>query len=361
MHYKVRRRYGQAGWQLRVYKGPGLETSVPKEAWPAGLKSTMTLAEARTYVKSLNASVRISAEEARRLGAESRKRRRRAIVHAFLPENIVLQFERIYLGTNAPEKRYNIWEAARRLIHDVGLHPSDWLMAPDAIYAWFAAEGYSYDFSKRVIRALNKYGHLYCRLTSQAFAPIDRPTSEQKVAIDENQEDDLSSEPLAREALSQVLKNLSPECGLWVQYAFWFGLRPHEVDQLVAPYPRTPKLKMPTWSIEGDVLVVYQPKLRASYEEDRFKRIPAETPEQGELLTLLATHPLLKRPTVRQARKAFPEGVTLYGCRHGFAMMLDAKPVDRRIISEWLGHKSLGTTEKYYLRLGRNVKRAKVA
>lgn len=353
MHYKVKKRIGQEGWALLAWEH-GKERYVPKASWPAGLSSTMPLESARTYVKTLNASKRLAPEEARRLKASERHIERLKIQNTLLPTDCVLQFERnnllfLPIGDVTRQKRENIWKNVQLLIAELSIHPSDWCLSPDPIYYYMANKKWSWDYCKRIVSVLNKYGHIYCRVYDKAFSPIELSDQKKKVQIEVAFGEGEESEPLSVFFLS-TLKLENQNKWNWLFITFWFGLRPHETDLL-----KIAKSKdgMDTWWTEDKetTLVLYQPKLTKVKPKKRYKRIPIRFSEQQYALELIQIG-AFTRPTQREVRKWLPEGVSLYGCRHGFACLMDKIGIDIYAISRWLGHQSVTTTERYYVRLG---------
>jgi hypothetical protein len=234
------------------------------------------------------------------------------------------------------------------MIAETKIEPADWILSPDAVYSYFIEHPCSADYLKRVLKLANRYGHLYCRKRGLPFSELKPPLGEQRVAIQEAFEllpfADKKSLPLELGHLYSLRHTLRADHHNWLTIAFWFGLRPEEVDLLHHPVGKD---GWRNWWIEpGAVLVMWQPKLRRTRKHERYKRIDAFLPEQQAALKLILEQNF-KRPA-RSAVRRFPEGVTLYGARHGFTRYMDLLGQPMEKISKWLGHRSVATTERYY-------------
>lgn len=353
MTYKVKKRSGQKGWSLRLYE-KGIERYVEQKHWPEGVRVDWTLEEARAYIRTLNSSNKLSGEEVRRLRALERHTTRMKIIHDLLPQDVVLQFERnniLFLNEEDPtrKKREYVWYDAQTLIANLGIHPSDWYVSPDSIYQYMTNKKWSWDYCKRVASAMSKYGMIYCRKYNKPFFPLQLNDQKKRVQIEIAFGDGEESEPFEISQLAELQKHLKVESFNWLWIAFWFGLRPYEVDMLHSISSQG----MSSWWIEDDgtTIVVYQPKLTKVKPKKRYKRIPLLYSEQFNALEIIHAG-RFKRPTRSEQRRYFPNGVSLYGCRHGFACLMDKFNTNVQIISRWLGHQSITTTERYYLRLG---------
>jgi integrase len=348
MGLKIEKRHKQAGWRLR-----DSGKYVPQAAWPYGLRPHMTIEEARAFIHSMNAAKAVARDEERRRGAISRFKARLRVESAFLPPDVVARFESRYLAgeraARSQSKLESCWQATQKLIRDVGIDPLDWADVPDRLWPPLIRKGYSTDWVGRIVRLLNRYGRTYAKLRGGTFEEVELPNGEAltklRTAFFARLPRGKKSRPLSKEDVTKLRAKLTPEQYGWLWVCFWFGLRPEECDQIV------PETKGKLWWIEDKTLVIYQPKLRAVMPADRLKRIPALLPEQEEALRLCESAKLY-RPARRAVVRAFPEGTTLYGARHGFVLLQDTKNVDLRIISQWLGHRELSTTQKYYQQLG---------
>ncbi len=347
MRFKVKKKPGTPGWSLRVYISQKEQARyVPQESWPPGLSSTMSIDQAREVIKSLNAVEDVRQAEISKANIHTRLRFAAAKECAWLPEDVVSHFERIYIETKRQTpgfpKLASIWLLVQKLILEVNLDPQDWALEPLPIWSWWKKNPSSQDYIARVTRLMNKYGHLYCRKYGKPFSPIERLPHSVWVEM-EDSVTSRKSDKLTEDALADLKSKLPPSEYSWVAVAWGFGLRPEECDLISAPQSAT----RPSWWLEGETLVIDQPKLKKVPKRERYKRIPAFTEFQKECLELIRAGNL-KRPSVRMTRRLFPEGVTLYGCRHGFTQHMEILGQPFESISKWLGHRSRATTEKYY-------------
>lgn len=341
MGLKVKKQRGKS-WSLRTMD----DRYIPQNQWPAGLQPDLPIEQAREIVQSLNNSQRITEEEAKRRAALSRVTLHETKGSAWLPEDIVAHFERLFLqpriNTKGFAKLKSTWKLVQKLILELNLDPSDWALEPFPIYEWFRRNPHSLDYSKRILRMLNAYGYVYCRKRGTSFLPVSAIPEQVRADMEDAFGNRKRSGYLLPEHLKDLRKKLAPKEFAWVLVAFAFGLRPEETDQLRQP-------DSSTWAIEkeGKVLAVYQPKLRRVTRDRRWKRIPVVTHLQKQAIQLLRD-PHLARPGRRRVERAFPEGVSLYGCRHGFCRHMEELGYSMDKISKWLGHRSIKTTEKYY-------------
>lgn len=333
-HFKVKKR--PAGWAVYKYEN-GSERYVPKGAWPAGVQADMSLEQARSVVKSLTASAHIVAQEARRTRIIARVRGEAERKCAWLPEDVVAHFERIHLAPKASRPGYqklvSMWKLTRKLIVEVNMSPEDWPDEPLPLYDWFVSNPRGTDYVRRVFRLLNKYGRMFCRKRGLAFEPAALPPDETMREVEAKFTGEKKSLPLLPEHLKGLKQTLTEEEFRWINLTFHFGLRPEETCLAKA---------------EKDSLVVDQPKLRKIKPAQRLKHIPALTAGQKEALRELKKGLPMKRPSRKRVEGQFPEGITLYGCRHGFTHQMQKLGYSLEQISAWLGHRSLATTQRYY-------------
>jgi integrase len=151
------------------------------------------------------------------------------------------------------------------------------------------------------------------------------------------------SGPISPVALELKKGIIRTELYNWIYLSVWFGLRPKEVDNLHEEnFWRVEKL----WNGRR-VLWVYQTKVIALPEEDRWKPIPILYAQQEEGLNILNTNNF-KRPWAKTVRFHFGKDVTLYGGRKGFTDLMLAKGHTIENISIWMGHSTINRTWKSY-------------
>ena len=141
----------------------------------------------------------------------------------------------------------------------------------------------------------------------------------------------------------------------WIYLTVWFGLRPKEVDSLHQDE---------NWKIEElyngrKVLWIFQTKVIALPEEDRWKPIPILYKEQEEGLEIIKTKQH-KRPLIKTMRLHFGKNVHLYGGRKAFTDLMLSKGNTLENISILMGHSTINRTwqsyknrRKYHIQYGR--------
>ena len=347
MSFRVKKRTGQAGWSLYAHIGGGKYRYVPQEAYPYGLKQEMDLIAAREFIASINSRERIKQEEVRRVASLHRKRKAEEVACAWLPEDVVSYFEGIHIISRKESKSYGkivgMWERVKKIIMTVNFDPRVWSRTSHIFHNYWKKDPHSADYIRRVMRLLNAYGFCYGELRNIPFTPVKMPTEEIIVEVEELWNSSRKSEPLLLSHLPKLRDKLPIAQYNWVKIAFAFGLRPEECDLLYSPQSE----ERLSWWIEGEVLVIDQPKLRRVRKPERYKRIPAWTDLQKECLEVIKSG-VVRRPSRKRVELYFPEGVTLYGCRHGFTRLMEELGQPMEKVSKWLGHRSITTTEKYY-------------
>lgn len=340
MGYKIKK-VGADKWAVYLHKGNNEWSYVPKDAWPKGLKPSWPIEQARSFTKSLTAKD----QEYKRTRIAKAQRRSLRIASAYLPPDVVDLFYSIAIEPNLDKygKTAALWVAVQKHIIALKVTPEYWALNPNLIYNEITREPKSIDWAGRILRMMNKWGYTYCVSRKLAWQPIEKLPERYLAKLhDEVEKANLgqSSRPITEDELKALRSKLKEEHWAWVNIAFWFGLRPEEVDQLKEPNER--------WSIEGDTLRVWQPKLRKVKSSRRWKSIPAQLEVQKAWLECLKRGLKLSRPSRSVVVRAYPQGVTNYGFRHGFTSYMERMGVDLDVVSRWLGHTSRATTERYY-------------
>lgn len=344
MHFKLKKFKDR--WSLYFYD-QGKLSYVREKNWPIGLAKSLSFEQAGGVVKSLNAHERIRKEELTKLKITQRILTDQEKRCAWLPDDVVSHFDRIYLKPRESkpgfDKLLGQWKLVKAIILDINLDPQDWALEPLPFYDWWKGHPTSLDYMTRVMRLLNRYGYIYARKRGGSFLPVSPPTHQQRTELVDNFNGSKKSLPVLEDHLPDFKQKLSPEHYNWVYIAFAFGLRPEEVDLLKCPIIDSWK----NWWFESEVLVIYQPKLTRVLKRDRYKRIPIFT-EYQKLAKAFIESGMFERPSVRRVRATFPEGVSLYGARHGFTRYMEKIGQPMNKIQKWLGHRSIKTTEQYY-------------
>ncbi len=340
MGYKIKK-VGQQKWAVYLHKGNNNWTYVPKEAWPKGLKKGWSIEQARSFTKSLTAKD----QEYKRTRITKERRRSLRIASAYLPPDVVDLFYSVAIEPNLDKygKTASLWAAVQKHIVALKVTPEYWALNPNLIYNEITKQPKSIDWAGRILRMLNKWGYTYCVSRKLAWQPIEKLPERYLAKLhDDAERAELgqTSRPITFEELNGLKGKLKEEHWAWTNLAFWFGLRPQEVDQL--------KERSDKWSIEGFVLKIWQPKLRKVKAIRRYKYIPAQLDIQKHWLERLKTGLALSRPSRSVVARAYPLGVTNYGFRHGFTSYMEQCGVDMKVVSRWLGHTTLQTTERYY-------------
>jgi hypothetical protein len=349
VHYKVKKLSYGKGWALYVWH-EGKEKFVREGDWPPGLKPNYDLAEARDTVKSLNARWKEVQKETSAATIRGKLRAAAQKQCAWLPADVVSHFERLFIEPRRARPGFakieSMWVLVQKLILEVNLDPQDWALEPSPFYEWWTRNPHSLDYVRRCLKMLSQYGHLFARKRGTPFSPVAPPPEPWRTQIADAfaEVGEKKSAPLLEADFLSLRSKLLPEQYAWVSVAWAFGLRPEEVD--IVAGPKKDNAGRVLWDLEaGDVLLVYQPKLIRTPRRERYKRIPTFTEYQRKALAGMKG---MQRPSLKTVNRAFPEGVTLYGCRHGFTRYMEeiGQPIDK--VSKWLGHRSRATTERYY-------------
>jgi integrase len=358
MGYRVQRIPDGKAWRLLLETYPDGKTKtdhIKIEDWPPGFKKGLTLEQAKALAKEYNAKDRILRQQIRIHAIQNQLDAEEQVDCAYLPADLVEQFQNQVLVNKFGEENYRrklcAWRAAKRIIREIKMDPSDWFLQPEPIYRYFKKHTFSVDYCLRILKMMNLWGHIYCRKFGTAWTKIDPPSGEFRRAIEDAFFDakpsGFKSNILRAEDLSDLRQTMLEAHYNWTYLSFWFGLRPEEVDLLQGRAGQDAH-----WFIDesekGKALIVYQPKLRKLRKRDRYKRIPILYKEQ-ELGPKIIKSREFKRPSLMTVKRHYPEGATLYAGRHGFASHhMEKQGHHIHIASRWLGHQKLETTERYY-------------
>lgn len=358
MGYRVQRIPDGKAWRLLMETYPDGRTKtqhIKIENWPPGFKKELTFDQARALAKEYNSKCRILKQQIRIHAIEERLDQEDLIECAYLPQELVAEFENKVLVNKFGEDNYKrkscAWRAAKRIIRDIKMDPSDWFLQPEPIYRYFKKNAFSVDYCLRILKMMNLWGHVYCRKNGTAWTKIDPPAGEFRRAIEDAFFDEkpsgFKSDILRPEDLTDLKQRMLEHHYHWTFISFWFGLRPEEVDLLHNPSKEREAKWFVDESEKGRALIVYQPKLRKIRKRDRYKKIPILYKDQ-ELALKMIREGNFKRPSLMTVKRHYPEGATLYAGRHGFASHMEKQGHDIHVVSRWLGHQKLETTERYY-------------
>jgi integrase len=201
---------------------------------------------------------------------------------------------------------------------------------------------------------MNKYGVRYARLRGTPFLPVPMPPAPYKGDIGKAANKAklaVKSPPLLEKDLLTMRSKLTDKQYNWMYVAWSFGLRPQETDQLLGPRRCEEGVLWDIIKDKGDtILKVYQPKLKDKIDEwkDRIKHVVAFTAHQKKALSIIHAQ-AMERPSQRRIHVITGGAYSLYGCRHGFTKYMEEEMgQDIQIVSKWLGHRNLVTTQRHY-------------
>lgn len=361
MSFYARKNRTPGSWRLveETYQnGRKRQQTVPSEVYEAlGFRHTMSYEEAKERASRLNKQRSVArkkaAQAARNVANVS------LIKSAFIPDVLFNSFlndliQPDLISEAHARRLHSHAKAIQALLVHLALAPSDWYQKRKRIYAYFVRKRYSLDYSKKLLRILNEWGHFSAHHDGFHFRPVPAPSRVERERIAEAaMEKDTyrgESEPLTPEALEGAKGSLTvPGNFEWLYLSIWFGLRPKEIDGLK---------RKGTWRLERgyakgvDVLWIYQSKLVAISRDKRWKGIPILFKEQRRAVSYLESGNF-KRPIHKTMRKVFSGNVTSYGGRKGFIDLMLERGQVLEDISGWLGHQSIEITWQKY----RNKKR----
>lgn len=335
--------------------GKRIQKTISKIAWPAlGFTDSMSLEQARARAHQLNQQGAVERAEARSVARIAERVDRDRLHHsAFVPEDLNLAFLK-HLEVNVTgseihlEKLKMTWATAKKMIISLKLTTEFFSENKKQFYRYLANQEYSLDYSKKILRMVNLYGRFCAKLTGKYFEQVPNPRGHDRELINDSYFESDSfvgaSEPLTLDLLESLREQLPPEQHSWLRVSVWFGLRPSEIDQILAD--RNTK----HWRIEPgdpDVLWVYQPKLTSKPREQRWKGIPVLYKEQQEALSVLFEGKAAK-PLTKTLKSKTGMHTTLYAGRKGFTDLMLDKGQSLDHISQWLGHSTTQMTLTRY-------------
>lgn len=348
---------GKLGWrvvQREFIDGKRIATAVPKEAYSAiGFRADMTINEARERAKQLTKQKLV--EDRKKVSAAKRVAHLKLVDSAYLPSLPVAKFEKhledLTMGmTDRLKTVLHHWSTVQKIIVHLELDPKDFYDSRYKVYGYFMKQKFSLDYTGKLLRVFNLWGHFFSKYTNTFFQPIPKPNMNEAQRFVEAREDKKGVRKEAKPLNDIDLKNQKStweHAGLidqwnWLFIALWFGLRPTEVDNLT---------NKKHWKIEQHnktkVLMVYQTKLTGVAKDKRWKPIPVYFEEQKEALKLIEAGSF-KRPLAKTVAKYIGDGFDNYSPRKGFTDLMLEKGFNLEDISTFLGHSSIDTTWKHY-------------
>jgi hypothetical protein len=307
---------------------PKRECDVPKERWKyLGFKFEMTLEQAKARQVQLNAKLKLKLLSGRRSIAEISRRSFELSTACAFSQVFVKEIEKIHLKPTraSPSHRKCLrtaWATARKVIVAVESDPSAWLENSAGFYDYFAGNGWSISYIRRLIRIANLWGHFICRRIGRSFLPIPYPRGYERARLFEAYfrrvgNNLRKSKPLTPELLESQRPGLSAPHFNWLYLSVWAGLRPQEIDQLKDPRMFVVKA-MPDRRF---VLWVYQTKIVSLPSWERGKPIPLIYEEQ-RVIPDIVNRQEFSRPSTKVLKIRFGQNVSVYAGRKGFTDLM---------------------------------------
>lgn len=349
----------KGSWRLleKTYRdGKTLRKTIPKMAFrELGFREDMSIDEARSRAKQLNQQSNI--DRRKEVEAARRVEHLKLVDSAYLPKLWVSKFENELNDlTFGKDDRIDTimknWRTVQRIIVELEIDPKDFYESRFKIYKIFIKRQYSPDYSSRMVRLFNLWGHFMSRQTNTYFQPIPtlKPIERQKLveAREEKTGVRREADPLTQEMLNKYKStfediNLKTQWN-WLYLASWFGLRPSEVDGLhdkknyVIEFDKKNKVK---------VLMVYQTKLTSLPKDKRWKPIPIFFKEQEAAIEIMLSGEF-KRPLAKTLKRHVGDNIDNYSPRKAFTDLMLSKGLDLEDVAVFLGHRSIETTWKHY-------------
>lgn len=326
-------------------EGKRQRRSIPKSEWAAlGLSPLEPPERLKVRISHLNSIEGAGAKEQR---ARLRLVKDAALTSVYLPADYVKEFENDLLSSDRRFKPAH-WEAAKRAIVAVGMHPKDWKFRRRLFYEWMRHKDrrYSPDYCADIIRMLNMWGEYLCYRTGSFWSAIPYLRGTELTAVRrayfEKSGGGRDSARLSLLALERGGKKIPPAEHNWLYVAVAFGLRPEEIDKSLSD-PRYHRL-------EENCIRVFQFKLeRLGYKwKECWKAITIELPHQRAALELLLRKDPLKRPGRKALKDWFGKRMGYYGGRKEFAPYMREQGFSEYQVMRWMGHQDLGTLRKNY-------------
>lgn len=332
------------------------EWDLHKDRWrPLGFLPTMSLEQARSRAKQLNAINKIKKQEERVQKLKEEEVQLHISNNAFLPHEFVEEFERRFIryrdsetkeGRRKVSRAHVIWRASQKMIVHLKIDPMEWFERRYEVYDYFYQQSFSISYCRKILNIANLWGYFICKKLGKPFLPIRPPKGYERQRIVDHYYDQNKSKkatPLKPEVLYSAREKLSQENFNWLYLSVWFGLRPKEIDNSLNEH----LWRTETLATGIKVLWLYQTKLVAIPKEERWKGIPIIHEEQEFALRILESKKF-KRPHHQKMQAVFGKSYRLYGGRKGFVDLMLQKGHQLEAISQWLGHSTLGRTWRDY-------------
>ncbi|WP_374028341.1 hypothetical protein ACES2J_08390 [Bdellovibrio bacteriovorus] len=349
----------KVGWRLleKTYAGGDtLRKTIPKMTYKAlGFREDMSLDEARERAKQLNKQSNV--ERRKIIATAARVEHEKLVDSAYLPKIWVKKFEEhlrdiTYGNEDRIDTILKHWHTVQRIVVKLELDPKDFYESRHKIYRVFISKQYSADYTGRILRVFNLWGHFLSRQHNTFFQPIPPPRALERQKLVEAREEKTGvrreADPLTQDLLKKskdVFKRHELEAQwIWLYIACWFGLRPTEVDGLHDKKNYTLTYDKST---KSQVIMIYQSKLTSIPKDKRWKPVPIFFKEQEQALAYVQQGNF-KRPLAKTLRKYIAEGIDNYSPRKAFTDLMLEKGVSLEDAAIFLGHRSIETTWRHY-------------
>lgn len=330
---------------------------ISKDRWKSlGFFKYMNLSEVKVRARQLNVKADLKAQEERVQKNKTELEKNKKRFDAILPIEFTDEFEKrfvtkTYLSIDRLHGRnraVTTWNAARKVIIAINQDPSEWYYNVHDFFDYFTEKSLSIRYMNEVMKYVNLWGFFICKKMGRPFFPVPRPggyerrriiTSFYENSVNKNK----ASKPISPSGLNNIKNSIRIDLYNWLYLTVWLGLRPKEVDNLHDDS---------MWRIETlfngrVVLWVYQTKVIALPEEDRWKPIPLLYSEQDDVVRIISSKNF-KRPLVKTVKQYFGKEIGLYGGRKGFTDLMLSKGNTLENISVWMGHSTINRTWKSY-------------
>jgi len=317
-----------------------------------GFRDDMSADAASKHVKNLNAR---SADErkmqSKKAKASENLHHLALVKNSIVPDEMSEAFvkhikQNWYGGDYNLRKMIQHWNLVQRIVTELNLQPHEYFKSQRQIYKHFEQLEFSKSYVEKLLKVLNAWGEFYSEEKQTFFKKVPNPKGIVLEAIIEASDaDGAGADPLNEKTLAKLKLVLPAGQYEYMRACLWLGLRPSELDQVLAD-----PSKMKT-HIQGQTPIasVYQAKLNAVAKSKRWKLIPCFHAEMvAAVKDIEAGVP--KKPLVKTLRKAVPElpAIGLYSGRKGFADLMLAYGQTLENIAAWLGHSSIERTWKHY-------------
>lgn len=336
-------------------EGKRVARDIPEtELRSLGFLPSMSLIEAKIVRNGLNALEASKRRESRKRACVERVRIDEENLAGWIPELERVAFEsevlfgRFDLPTIRKSKIDSHWRTTRRLLTELKIDIGDWAGSKVRFYDYFSSHSWAPSYCQKITAMLNLWGSFVARRRRCYFEPLPWAKGREATRISdkyfEQHENGLASSPLDPGMLEAKKSVLLPEHYRWLFIALHFGLRPEEVDGVVADKKRY----RVTLTKTHTVLEVYQTKLTSLPRPKRWKPVPLLYPEQTVALGYIQGKETVRRPLAKTVRGHFGERFTCYCGRKGFVELMLARGHRLEKIAVWMGHTSVDRTFRDY-------------